>query len=107
MSLKPKLTSGAGWSFEPAGGGKEKPVESLPPEKQRVKITVEKRAKGKTVTAVSGIVLSPEDMKKLAKDLKNACGSGGSSGPDHVEIQGDHREAMGKWLSSKGWMVRL
>ncbi|MDR1611924.1 MAG: translation initiation factor [Planctomycetota bacterium] len=103
---KRKLTRGEGWSFEPAVGRADgQPAAPPPPSRQRVKIAIDKRAKGKIVTVVSGIALPPGDIKKLAKDLKNARGSGGSAGIDHIEIQGDHRDAIRSRLSFLGWTV--
>ncbi len=67
---------------------------------------MEKRAKGKIVTAVTGFVLSTADRKALAKSLKNACGSGGSESEDCIEIQGDHREALSVRLQNLGWKVK-
>ena len=102
-----KQYSGNGWSFEPAGGRTGKPeVVSLPPEKQKVKIALEKRARGKEVTVLSGFVLSDADRKSLAKELKKACGGGGSDAADHIEVQGDHREAVAALLAARGWRTR-
>lgn len=106
MCAKKKILSGDGWSFEPAGTKKPTEIESLPADKQRVKIAVEKRAKGKIVTAITGFVLSSADRKSLAKSLKNACGSGGSDSDDSIEIQGDHREALSQRFANLGWKVK-
>jgi Translation initiation factor 1 (eIF-1/SUI1) and related proteins len=107
MCAKRKILSGNGWSFEPVGAKKAaKETESLPAEKQHVKIVVEKRAKGKIVTALTGFVLSTVDRKALTKSLKNACGSGGSDSEDSIEIQGDHREAVSTRLQDLGWRVK-
>ena len=103
---KKKLLSGNGWSFEPAdaqAGGEQ--VESLPDSRQKVRISLEKRAKGKEVTVVSGFVLAPDDRKRLAAKLKKACGSGGTDSDDAMEIQGDRRDTIGKFLLDMGWKV--
>lgn len=103
MSKKGKLSGGEGWSFEPASrrAGPEPAAPS--PSRRSAKITVEKRAKGKIVTILSGFALAPDEVKKLARDLKNTCGAGGSSGSDFIEIQGDHRETVANRLSVLGW----
>lgn len=101
-----KMTGGKGWSFEPAGSGRAREeIVSRPAEKQRAKIRLEKRAKGKEVTVLSGFVLSDADRKALAPELKKACGGGGSDSAGHIEVQGDHREALGRVLAGKGWKV--
>lgn len=102
-----KQYSGNGWSFEPAGGNAGKPeTVSLPPDKQKARIALEKRARGKEVTVISGFVLSDADRKSLAKELKKACGGGGSDAGDRIEIQGDHRDGLATLLAAKGWRTR-
>ncbi len=101
-----KLLSGNGWSFEPAGGGGKPAIASAPPDKQKAKISLEKRAKGKEVTVIAGFVLSDADRKALAATLKKACGSGGTDAGDSIEIQGDHRGTAAKILAGLGWNVR-
>jgi len=52
---------------------------SLPPEQQTVYLHRESKGRGgKTVSLVKNLVLSEKDMKDLAKQLKLACGSGGT-----------------------------
>ncbi|GEM_PF-3487398 len=107
MAKSKRILSGDGWSFEPAGGG-DAPIvrESLPPERQRVRVVVEKRPKGKIATVVSGFVLSDEDRKALAADLKKRCGTGGSVADATLEVQGDHRDAVMAHLVRLGWSVK-
>lgn len=103
---KKKLLSGPGWSFEPAGAEREADAASPPPERQKVRVTLEKRAKGKEVTLVTGFVLSAADRKALAARLKKACGSGGSESDGGIEVQGDRRDAVRGMLAGMGWTVR-
>ena len=44
---------------------------------------------GKTVTTVTGVLLNADDLKALAKRLKNRCGCGGAVKDGIIEIQGD------------------
>ena len=78
-------------------------MESRPPEEQKCRVTVQKRAKGKVVTVVERLVLAPDDLKALGKALKNACGTGGTAKEGVVELQGDCREKVEAWLDQKGW----
>ena len=56
----------------------EKEQETLAPEKQNLRVTLDsKQRKGKTVTLVQGFTGTEEDLKELAKLLKNKCGVGG------------------------------
>ena len=106
MASKNKLLSGNGWSFEPANRDAAKAdAVSLPPAEQKPRISLEKRPKGKTATVIANLVLSNADRKALAKELKNACGSGGTDRDDAIEIQGDQREAVRKHLAARGWRI--
>lgn len=100
-----KMLSGNGWSFEPAGGERKEETVSLPDDKQKAKIKLEKRAKGKEVTAVSGFVLSDPDRKTVAAALRKACGAGGSDSAGLIEVQGDHRDKVRAFLEARGWRV--
>lgn len=49
---------------------------------------------GKTVTLVTGLALDESALTKLAKQLKAACGSGGTVKEGVIEVQGDHCETV-------------
>ena len=65
-----------------------------------------KGRKGKGVTLISGVPLSPVELKKLAKELKQKCGTGGTLKDGVIEIQGDHRDVLIDLLKAKGWTVK-
>ena len=65
-----------------------------------------KGRKGKGVTLISGVPLPPVELKKLAKELKQKCGTGGTLKDGVIEIQGDHRDALIALLKAKGWPVK-
>ena len=44
--------------------------------------------------------------KDLAKELKQACGTGGAVAGNTVEIQGDLRDRIRGLLQGKGWTVK-
>ncbi|KAA3604529.1 MAG: stress response translation initiation inhibitor YciH [Planctomycetota bacterium] len=62
--------------------------------------------KGKGVTLIHGLPLEPEALKKLAKQLKQRCGSGGSIRDGVIEIQGEHRDVLVEELRQMGWKVK-
>ncbi len=72
------------------------------PKDQEARVRREKR-RGKWVTVVTGLDASATDLKKLAKDLKAKCASGGSVTDDGVEVQGDHRDKVVAYLKSLGY----
>jgi translation initiation factor 1 len=61
---------------------------------------------GKGVTLISGLPLDGEELKNLAKVLKQKCGCGGSVKDGIVEIQGDQREILEQELVSLGYKVK-
>ena len=65
-----------------------------------------KGRKGKGVTLITGVPLENEGLKKLAKSLKQKCGSGGSLKNGVIEIQGDQRDALEKELGRLGYKVK-
>ena len=65
-----------------------------------------KGRKGKGMTLISGVPLPTEELKKLAKELKQKCGTGGTLKYGVIEIQGDHRDALIEMLKAKGWTVK-
>ena len=81
---------------------------SLPPHQQTVYLHRDSKGRGgKSVTLVKKLVLSDEDMKDLAKKLKQACGSGGTIKDDVIEIQGEHREKVAEALRKMGYKVKI
>ena len=83
-------------------------LESLPPHQQTIYLHRESKGRhGGSVTLVKNLVLSPGDMKLLAKRLKQVCGSGGTVKEDIVEIQGEHREKIAEELKKIGYKVKI
>lgn len=101
-----KIMSGNGWSFEPAGAKLPEEIVSLPDERQKATVKLEKRAKGKEVTLVGGFTLSEADRKALAAALRKACGAGGADSAAGIEVQGDHRDKVKGLLLGRGWTVK-
>ena len=66
-----------------------------------------KGRKGKGVTLITGVPLPEEELKSLAKTLKQRCGTGGTVKQGTIEIQGDHRELLLGLLQEQGWKVKL
>lgn len=66
-----------------------------------------KGRKGSGVSLVSGLRLTEPELKILAKELKQKCGSGGTVKNGVIEIQGDHREVLLFSLKSAGYTVKL
>jgi translation initiation factor 1 len=61
---------------------------------------------GKSVTLVKGLALEAAALAQLAKQLKAACGSGGTVKEGVIEVQGDHVEAVMAALQKQGHRVK-
>lgn len=61
---------------------------------------------GKGVTLVKGLVLDDAALTALGKQLKTACGSGGTVKDGMVEVQGDHCDRVMELLKAKGFVVK-
>ena len=61
---------------------------------------------GKAVTLVRGLPLDDAALATLAKQLRAACGAGGTVKDGLIEVQGDHVERLVTLLSQQGWKVR-
>ena len=72
----------------------------------RIKREVKGR-KGKTVTTISGFQENDAKLKKIASELKNRCGTGGSVKDSVIMIQGDHRETVEAELKKRGFKAKL
>ena len=62
---------------------------------------------GKAVTRINGLPLAGKELKALAKQLKQLCGTGGSVTDGDLIIQGDQRETLKPALEAKGYKVKL
>jgi translation initiation factor 1 len=61
---------------------------------------------GKGVTLVKGLALDDAAMASLGKQLKTACGSGGTVKDGVIEVQGDHCERVMALLQAQGHKVK-
>lgn len=66
-----------------------------------------KGRQGKGVTVIQGLPLLPAELAQLGKQLKAACGTGGTLKDGTIELQGDHRDWVLNHLQSRGWPVKL
>lgn len=82
-------------------------TETLAPEKQNLRVVIDsKQRKGKTVTLIQGFTGTEEDLKELAKLLKNKCGTGGSVKDGEIIIQGEVKEKVLSILHENNYRAR-
>jgi translation initiation factor 1 len=81
---------------------------SLPPRQQTVYLHRESSGRGgKAVTLVKNLVLAPDDLKTLAKKLKQECGTGGTIKDGVIEMQGEQRQKIAAVLQRLGYKVKV
>jgi translation initiation factor 1 len=78
----------------------------VPPELQTARLRVEKRPKGKHVTAIVGLDPSGNDLVDLAAKLKAKCGTGGTLKDGVIELQGDHLTTAESALRAIGYKTK-
>jgi translation initiation factor 1 len=61
---------------------------------------------GKAVTVVRGLPLDAAALTQLGKQLKAACGTGGTVKDGVIEIQGDHADKLVALLQAQGYAVK-
>jgi translation initiation factor 1 len=92
---------------KPVGGCVCGRVRAVPTGDGIVRVSREtKGRKGKGVTVVKGLALDDEALTQTAKQLKVACGSGGTVKDGVIEIQGDHADLVMAHLQKAGWVVK-
>lgn len=62
---------------------------------------------GKPVVVVTGLPGTAEEIKAIAKQLKQKCGVGGTVEDGSIVIQGDKRDTIKQALEGAGYTVKL
>ena len=78
-----------------------------PPGDGIVRVSRETKGRaGKGVTLVRGLALDSLALMTLGKQLKTACGSGGTVKDGVIEVQGDHCDRVIELLKAQGHAVK-
>ena len=84
-----------------------KPLKKNPITKQYLEAHYSKKWRaGKPVTVLKGFKGSKDEIKELAKLLKNKCGVGGSVKDSEIIIQGEYRDKITSILIELGHSVK-
>jgi translation initiation factor 1 len=82
-------------------------VSSRPPSDGIVRVAIQTKGRaGKGVTLVQGLALDDAALAAMGKQLKTACGSGGTVKDGVIEVQGDHRDRIVELLKTQGLVVK-
>lgn len=65
-----------------------------------------KHRRGKAVTIAGDFDHNPDVIARLAKELKNLCGAGGTVEGRSIIVQGDHRTRIAEHLRARGFTVK-
>jgi translation initiation factor 1 len=92
---------------EPTRENVAKPSVREQPNRNRGRVEIRRLTAGrggKTVTMVSGFVgIGAPEKEQLAKQMRTACGCGGTVKDGQIEIQGDNREKVAAILREAGF----
>jgi translation initiation factor 1 len=67
-----------------------------------VRVRLERRPGGRDVTTVLGLPGDDDAIAKAARDLRAACGAGGTVRDGVIELQGDQVEKVRRALLARG-----
>jgi translation initiation factor 1 len=73
-----------------------------PAGKVGIRIRLDRRRAGRLVTVVTGFPGTEAEAARLARELKAACGAGGTYKNGSMELQGDHRDRVEDSLRQRG-----
>jgi translation initiation factor 1 len=81
---------------------KKQQTPAAAPSGRGVRLRLDRRASDRVVTTISGLRGSERELHALLKELKSACGSGGTLKDGVIELQGDHRPKLESLLAARG-----
>ncbi len=102
-----RICSGCGWPETECTCSSTIGRDEAVPARIVARLRMEKKGRGgKTVTLVYGLPRNAAFLKELTQELKRACGTGGATVEDGVELQGDLRDRVRAYLQKKGYSVK-
>lgn len=82
-------------------------AQGLPKTDGVVRVSLQTKGRGgKSVTLVKGLPLAAAALDTLARQLRSACGTGGTVKDGVVEVQGDHVTTVMAVLQKQAYVVK-
>ena len=81
-------------------------IEEIPNDKQNLKCILKRLPGNRILTLITGMRGDDHLLIKISKELKRACGVGGSVKDKQILIQGNHREKVMNILIERGFKVK-
>lgn len=69
-------------------------------------VTDRKGRKGKTATIIEGFTIPDEEVERLASEMKQKIGVGGSARGGEILLQGECRDKAAAFLKAAGFKVK-
>lgn len=111
MAKKQNRRSGVVFSTDPDFGYSfdegDQATDTLLPSQQNLRITRQRIKGNKMVTRILHFEGTTDDLKDLAKALKQHCGCGGSQKDGDIILQGDFRDKAGNYLTENGYRYKF
>ena len=85
---------------------KSESIEEIPNHKQNLKCFLIRLPGNRSLTVVTGMRGDDHLLTRISKELKRACGVGGSVKDKQILIQGNHREKVMNILIERGFKVK-
>lgn len=79
------------------------PVETPAPDRQVLRVWLERVKGGKEATVIKGFAGSDDRLADIAKTLKNKCATGGNAKDGDIILQGNHRDKVIALLGEMGF----
>lgn len=81
-------------------------INTLPPEKQDLRIELIRLKGNKLSTVITQFVGTEEDLSTLCKTLKQLCGVGGTAKNGEIQLQGDVRTKVETYFQKQGYKYK-